>query len=425
MATRSPKDFPASFLKSVRVLAGLLIALTLAAAVHESEAPTTLGRWSAPYSWILLLLTGLSLLSAVFALPGPAGLLYRKRGEIILLVLSAAGGLAFLEFAVRLIDPGGISYYEHSTAYHVDKIPDPDTVYKHRPSHHAVYGPTELRTNSFGLRDHEFSREKPDEEMRILLLGDSVTLGSGVPAESTFCARMERTIQAQSPGPVEVINSGVGSYNTEQELAYLKKEGMTFSPDLVLLLYVINDLVPAVPFEPERELSFRGKSVPGKLMLLLKKSWVYRMIHHSIRYGALRRPGRGAPPVRSPDPGVDERAAPNGSAPSSPGAVADPEGWAASRQALVEIATISKEGGVNFALFFWHDHSGPKYLQLLELIRITGGEEGFPVIDSRPWFEGRDLSTITNSTIDSHPNSRGHALVAEQMIEALVRLGLL
>jgi len=40
-------------------------------------------------------------------------------------------------------------------------------------------------------------------------------------------------------------------------------------------------------------------------------------------------------------------------------------------------------------------------------------------------FEGQDLRGVQNSAVDSHPNGRGHAILARGMEDCLSRSGLL
>jgi hypothetical protein len=87
----------------------------------------------------------------------------------------------------------------------------------------------EYRINSKGLRDDETSYEKPEGTFRIVLLGDSLTFGFGVPIEKHFSTLLEGYFR-----DVEVINMGVGGFGVDQELIRLQTEGFRYEPDLVL-----------------------------------------------------------------------------------------------------------------------------------------------------------------------------------------------
>lgn len=85
--------------------------------------------------------------------------------------------------------------------------------------------------NSKGLRDREHSYEKSKGLFRIVVVGDSFVFGSGgVEASDRFTDILEKSTRN-----VEVINMGVPAYGTDQEYLYLKREGLKYHPDLVIL----------------------------------------------------------------------------------------------------------------------------------------------------------------------------------------------
>ncbi len=91
--------------------------------------------------------------------------------------------------------------------------------------------------NSRGFRDKERSYEKGDRK-RIVVLGDSTAWGWGVEAEERFSDILERRLKGW-----EVINLAQAGYSTDQELLVLETEGLTYRPDIVILLFDRNDVV--------------------------------------------------------------------------------------------------------------------------------------------------------------------------------------
>src|SRR3984893_15699692 len=69
-------------------------------------------------------------------------------------------------------------------------------------------GGSYVRINSDGLRDREHTRTKPDDTVRIAVLGDSFAEAMHVPMEQTFWFLLERKLQECNAFPgkkVEVI----------------------------------------------------------------------------------------------------------------------------------------------------------------------------------------------------------------------------
>lgn len=104
-----------------------------------------------------------------------------------------------------------------------------------------LYG-VEFKINSQGFRaDKEFTVSKPVNVTRILVLGDSITVGWGVEYNESYPKKLENLLNKNSDLNYEVINTGVGNYNTKSELATLKKN-LNFEPDIIILGFYINDI---------------------------------------------------------------------------------------------------------------------------------------------------------------------------------------
>ncbi|MDY7008641.1 MAG: SGNH/GDSL hydrolase family protein [Cyanobacteriota bacterium] len=106
--------------------------------------------------------------------------------------------------------------------------------------------PSEIIMNSGGFRDYERSKTKPENGLRIALLGDSFTEALNVKLEDTYGAIMEAKLQQCSVlknRKVEVMNFGVNGYGTAQQLMTLRHHVWDYQPDLVILaFYPGNDI---------------------------------------------------------------------------------------------------------------------------------------------------------------------------------------
>jgi len=98
-------------------------------------------------------------------------------------------------------------------------------------------------TNSQGYMDKEYPWEKRGR--RIVVIGDSVAAGQGVPAGRSFAKLLEKKLNRSPEADWEVIVLAVPGYSTGQEIVLLKKEAFRYQPDLLLIAYHLND--PAHP----------------------------------------------------------------------------------------------------------------------------------------------------------------------------------
>jgi hypothetical protein len=113
-------------------------------------------------------------------------------------------------------------------------VTDSPALYELNPDHPEI--------NSQGLRDDDVSVPKPDGEQRILILGDSVAYGLGVPMSETFAARLQDHLMDEF-GPVDVVNTSVNGYTSYNQLQYYLAKGRTFEPDVVVVAFCMNDVV--------------------------------------------------------------------------------------------------------------------------------------------------------------------------------------
>ena len=123
----------------------------------------------------------------------------------------------------------------------------------HRISHRDI----KMEINSLGFRDDELPLEKGRNELRILILGDSITWASYLQAEETFVERAEEYLREALPVRlVEVINAGVGDIGLKEEIDILEERGLAARPDLVVISFYLNDSRP--PWGFPGELGSRG-----------------------------------------------------------------------------------------------------------------------------------------------------------------------
>lgn len=373
-----------------------ICALAAWLATHVSSSPTILGRYSPAYFLLLVATAALAAASLLAHTPRLYERLHAVRHEMLLVAVSVIASLAIGEVAIRWLDPLGISSLEEGSRYHLDKVADPAMVFRHAPGIRRVYQGVEVATNELGLRDRPIER-KAAGELRILALGDSVTFGWGVPVEETFAKKLEGTLRSRLGRAVTTVNSGVGGYNTTQEYAFLRAHVGTIDPDIVVLLYVSNDIERAIPpFDPWSRRSLKGKSAPEALNLILGRSWLYRLglfAFQGFRAGSGQRFNKGSRGVRE------------------------------SMAALSGIAALCRENSATFVTFVYRpkgEPSGGSSDALLSEIARVGQLEHFPVVDVAPWWGKVDMRSVTNSVFDSHPNARGHEILAAGMSATLV-----
>jgi lysophospholipase L1-like esterase len=163
------------------------------------------------------------------------------------LLLIYAGAEAYVSLAVD----DGMQFDLEMWRYSRDvkrRSANPLIGHEHTPGSQARLMGVDVAISSQGLRDREFPLTPPPGRKRILMLGDSLTFGWGVPGDKTYAKRLEDMLR-KAGHDAEVINTGVGNYNTEMEVAWFLERGSRFKPHYVVLNYFINDAEPTPRYQ--------------------------------------------------------------------------------------------------------------------------------------------------------------------------------
>jgi lysophospholipase L1-like esterase len=99
-----------------------------------------------------------------------------------------------------------------------------------------------VELNSRGMNDKPVPLEKPADEFRVLVLGDSFVEAVQVPREQNFCQRLERLLSERHHRKVRVINAGVTTYSPLLEYLYFTRELRQYQPDAVVQVFFSNDV---------------------------------------------------------------------------------------------------------------------------------------------------------------------------------------
>ncbi len=201
----------------------------------------------------------------------------RRAATFLLVVVSALGTVALVD-VVFLLVRGPVRTLENFYE------PHPQFGYRMQPHAEFLFASpyhgysARVRTNGRGLRDDDVTVPKPTGVFRVLLLGDSVTAGLEVDKEESFEAVCEKLLSVS--GPVEVINAGVRGYNLDNILLFFENEGASYEPDVVLYLFVENDLKSAAESNPNTLDPSRGFTLRGVIGRLAAYSHVtYRLMY--------------------------------------------------------------------------------------------------------------------------------------------------
>jgi lysophospholipase L1-like esterase len=269
------------------------------------------------------------------------------------------------------------------------KSDDPALDFDHVRSRSALLQNTEIRVNEWGLRGPPVAPLAPNAR-RILFLGGSITLGWGVAEDQTVEARLQRMLRGRGE-QVQVLNGGVGNYNTERYVSRFLKELAGLKPTDIVVQYFLRD---AEALDP------------GDGSFLLRHSelavtlWIaYHRLSDNSGEHVLQDYYR-----RVYDP--------------------HQRGFVVMREKLKELAIYAEAHGIRIYLAMTpdvHNLLDYKFDYIHEFMRQIATTDGYTFIDLLPAMRGRPPAELFAMPGDPHPNALGHQLMAEAIFPVIVK----
>lgn len=312
--------------------------------------------------------------------------LLRRIGKKLLLVaVGTLFGLVLLEGAVRLL-PERDSFHTRVRAFAAVAV-EKDAALGHRltPGADAEVGGVRYRVSPLGTRGPAPSESA---SVRVLVLGDSVTMGWGVPEEATFAAQLEGRMKARGLDAT-VVNGGVLAYGTAQEADWLAELGPKVRPGLVLVGWFPNDA-------EDEESSTR---LPGPSWSRLWRLVAPGVLALEVRWGWRPTPAERAVALHSP--GTESLA-------RVTAALGRVKAWCDAHGA---------RGAVLLLPELLPDQS--EMAGVYERVATEARAAGLEVLDLRPALAGVDPTGLWVTPDDRHPNADGHARYAKRIDEWL------
>jgi hypothetical protein len=298
-----------------------------------------------------------------------------------------------------------------------------------KPNTRGVYQGVLYRTNEQGFRGPARSPEAADGVTRILVTGDSVTMGNGVYEEETYSALLASRLSsgglaaraqdrasadadsAAMPPPTafEVINLGIAGANIALSMDRLERGIDAYGADLLVYGFTINDIEgPHYRGVPDVERAGRQEKqrgpFPGSRSILLR--WI------SARIGVL-----GAPRSHR-DTWYAQEFIENYD--NNEPAVA------ALLAGFDRFASIARERGLCGHVLI-HTHLSElgethAFLPIYSRIAEAARQRGLGVVESWPAFRGLDASALWVSPFNPHPGPRAHGILADALAASLIAI---
>jgi lysophospholipase L1-like esterase len=355
------------------------------------------------------------------------------RKKLYLVLLSILITLLILEIGTRVwldfIAPEDVSL-EYSLYSYLS--PDNQRYVRH---HYLNYYPNpkyrrgKTYHNSLGYRNGEFPAKKPEGVFRIVLLGGSSTYNIGIDDNNkTWAAQLERILRDKyGYKNVEVINAGVGGYNSWETLINLEFRVLDVDPDLIIEYEGTNDVHARFvdPASYRGDDSGRRKQWDPPSIFFLEHSALFRVILRKLDVTEQVGIGNFITPR-------DTAYGPVSVAKRDPMGLLDANPPVYFRRNLNNMVAIAKANGVEILFSTWayspnlNDYASTPYYQRgfeenNDVVKEVALENGIPLFDfsavmpkdRKYWRDGR------------HVNALGAEKMAELFAEYLHENGLI
>lgn len=280
---------------------------------------------------------------------------------------------------------------------------------RHSQTEKGGYSPVRGRRshepmNTAGYRDTEHAKEKPPDVRRAVFLGDSFTYGVGVQLDDTYAKRTERGLSAARSKKWESIVLAVPGIDTEQEEAILESEAFGYSPDLVVLGYVLNDAEGPGAAEQRRAKAWAEAETEKQSPAFWRHSALLSLVAdrlHATRENRAR---------------IENHLALYGD---------EVPGFAAAKKSLNAMAARCRDKGVPFVVVLFPLFANPlddhyPFASVHEKVAAAARSAGATFVDLLPYYRGMDWRLlVVEGANDEHPNELAHRIAAQALLAAL------
>ena len=294
--------------------------------------------------------------------------------------------LLLLELTLQIFTRINI-YYDVEMARYANEVKigaeNPKIGHYHKPNVDAHLMGVEFKTNAHGWRDQDYDYVRNDA-YRIVILGDSLTVGWGVEQWETFEHLLE--VRLNESSSVELINTGNGNYNSEQQANVYFEKGAKYAPDKVVMFYFIND-AEVTPKQSEYQWLAYSRAV----------TFFWSRVRGVFASPDLRQTFEGFYGALYKD---------------------DQPGWLASQAAFVELRNVLLNQGVEFQVVMIPElHNvqeypfADEYDKVFEFLVLNGVD----VLDLRREFSSYqdDPVKLWVALDDAHPSPLAHQMISD------------
>jgi len=300
------------------------------------------------------------------------------------------------------------------------KLDDNKLIYALNPNTSKEHKDILYCINSDGFRDRDFSINKPQDTIRIVMLGDSFTFGDGLPIEHTIAKQLECILNENNKNnQYEVMNFGISGYNTMSEVIFFEQKALKYKPDIVFIMYFLND-----PDKTTINFSlgnyglevclflkdyFSGKIIDKKLILQVKNFLGSKLVEKKLK----------AIHDNNSDLNTYYHFIHN-----------IPFYWDDVKDSFKKLRKLCDKNNIKTTIAVIPELnvsslSEYDYADIHSLVLNEASTNGFNTIDILPFFENLDINSLKLSKFDHHTSAFGNRIIAYSIASLILKTKLM
>ncbi len=261
-----------------------------------------------------------------------------------------------------------------------------------------------VHLNQLGFRDADHFAVAQDGVRRLLVVGDSYAFGAGIRRTSDRFGEGLAGRLASARGEIwQSVNASRGDSHTLDEIDFLERL-LPYEPDVVILLYVFNDIdylksVTARTVLTEAPGSYRQRFHP--MRLAFKNSYAFQEMYVRVRLLGFGQAD-----------GIQPRTGPYG----------DEMLLAAHFKDLGRFVSLARETGavVGIVPFDIGARDGGTSQERYDTFVRGAQAQDLPVWSLMGTFDAHPYEELTVNKLDRHPNERAHALAVDAVVQRVL-----
>lgn len=248
----------------------------------------------------------------------------------------------------------------------------------------------EFKTNSFGLRDKDYEFVKPKKTFRIALLGGSYEMGSGVDNKDVFESLLELKLNALATDSLinnyEIFNFAAGGFYSIQHVELCHTKVFQYTPNAVM--YIAHSGEKWRLINTFANLIGQGKNLKYPLLIFIKnKAGIKQTMSKAEMQRRL-----------------------------------EPYGDVLIKWAYSEISKLCYENNCKAIWVYLPATADIIDKKEFDFIKAIGDECHFLQLDLTGVYDSVNKREIVVSEWDTHPNDKGHRLIADKLFKEMIKI---